>query len=183
MTKFYTCTGDEGFTGLLGEERIPKYHPRTEAIGNLDEATASLGVARAFSKDKYTQEILLNIQRDLYHLLAEVSATKENAQIFRKIDETHVGWIEKEIDTLGLSVKLPNEFIVPGDTVAGAFISVARTIVRRSERSIAYLVHENELENSSILQYLNRLSSLLFVLELFENSASGHDIPTLAKDK
>jgi cob(I)alamin adenosyltransferase len=77
---------------------------------------------------------------------------------------------------------MPKEFIIPGDTQAGAALDLARTIVRRAERLVAQLLHNLEIENSELLRYLNRLSSLCFVLELFENQAGGKDQPTLAKD-
>lgn len=181
MSNFYTTTGDDGFTGLLGEGRVPKYHPQTEAVGDLDEATAALGVARAQCKRTLSAQLILTIQRDLYHLMAEAAATKENAPRFRKINSERVQWLEQQTDQLASQISLPNEFIVPGDSVAGAAISLARAIVRRAERKIAFLLHQNIIENYEMLRFLNRLSSLLFVLELVENQAGGQDKPTLAK--
>ena len=74
MTKFYTTTGDDGFTSLLASGRVPKYHSRPEAVGTLDEASAALGAARAFCKAEPSGPLLLAAQRDLYHMMAEVSA-------------------------------------------------------------------------------------------------------------
>lgn len=182
MAKFYTRTGDDGFTGLLGESRVPKYHPRPEAVGTLDEASAALGAARAFCQSEKTSLILLEIQRDLYHIMAETSATPENAPQFRVIDEARVGWLEAQTDAIASMVVIPREFILPGDSQAGGLLSLARTIVRRAERRIAELLHTGELENLELLRYLNRLSSLCFVLELSENQVSGSASPTLAKD-
>jgi cob(I)alamin adenosyltransferase len=76
---------------------------------------------------------------------------------------------------------MPNEFILPGDTVASAALALARTVTRRAERRVVKLTHEGELQNITIMQYLNRLSSLLFVLEIYENQAAGNSAPTLAK--
>ena len=182
MSPFYTRGGDDGFTGLLGEGRVPKYHPRTEAVGVLDEATAALGVARAACQAPEVGPILLAVQRDLYGLMAEVAASPENAARFRKIDRARVSWLEKQTDSLGALVEMPKEFIVPGDSQAGAYLSLARTIVRRSERRLSELVHSGDVENPHILSYLNRLSSLCFVLELLENQAAGKASPTLAKE-
>lgn len=182
MTHFYTRTGDDGYTGLLGEGRVPKYHDRTEAVGAVDEATAALGLARAISQGTESGPILLTVQRDLYNLMAEVSATLENAPRFRTIDQNRVGWLESQIARLESMVPMPKEFILPGDSAAGGAMAVARTIVRRAERRVAYLLHEDEIENAELLRYLNRLSSLCFVLELYENRAAGSDTPTLAKD-
>jgi cob(I)alamin adenosyltransferase len=77
---------------------------------------------------------------------------------------------------------MPKEFIVPGDSQAGALLSVARTVIRRAERKVAELIHMGEVDNLELLRYLNRLSSLCFVLELLENQTSGKPNPTLAKD-
>ncbi len=181
MSRFYTRTGDDGFTGMLGEGRVPKYHPRTETVGSVDEANAALGVARAFCQSDGTAALLLEIQRDLYHLMAEIAATPENASRFRVIDAGRVAWLEKQVDTISQNVEMPNEFILPGDSTAGAMLALSRTIVRRAERRVSELVHSGDIENIQILRYLNRLSSLCFVLELIENQTAGKSKPTLAK--
>jgi cob(I)alamin adenosyltransferase len=180
MTHFFTRTGDDGYTGLLGEGRVPKYHPRTEAVGTVDEANAALGLARAVCQAEPSPAILLAAQRDLYGLMAEVSATPENAARFRAVDAGRVSWLEAQIDAVSAIVDIPNEFIVPGDSAAGATLDLARAIVRRAERQVAYLLHQQQLENPDLLRYLNRLSSLCFVLELLENQAAGKNAPTLA---
>jgi cob(I)alamin adenosyltransferase len=78
-------------TGLLGEGRLPKYAPRLEAVGALDEASAALGMARSVCLEPGNAAILLTVQRDLYDLMAETAATPENAARFRKIDAGRVG--------------------------------------------------------------------------------------------
>ena len=181
MTPFYTTTGDDGYTGLLGEGRVAKYSPRIEAVGDIDEATAALGVARSTAKSDQTKQLLIHAQRDLYALMGEVSATTENASRFRTIDKSKVNWLEEQTDAVSQSVNMPKEFIIAGDSPAGAALSLARTIVRRAERRVAQLLHLGEIENSELLTYLNRLSSLCFVLELLENHAAGFSDPTLAK--
>lgn len=181
MTKFYTQTGDDGYTGLLGEGRVPKYDARLEALGDLDEASAALGLARAGCMTPGMCEMLLTIQRDLYNLMSEIGATPENAARFRRIDSSRVTWLETEADTLSEQVQLPKGFILPGDSPGGAALALARTIVRRAERHVVRLMHANQIENQQLLRYLNRLSSLLFVLELWENQSSGKSTPTLAR--
>lgn len=181
MTRFFTTAGDDGYTGLLGEGRIAKYSPRLEAVGAIDEATAALGLARAGCQAAQSAPLLLQVQRDLYGLMAEVSATPENAASFRIIDDSKVSWLEQQVDALSAIVTVPREFIVPGDSAAGAALDLARTIVRRAERRVARLLHDAEIENTQLLRYLNRLSSLCFVLELLEYQAGGKDSPTLAK--
>jgi cob(I)alamin adenosyltransferase len=181
MTRYFSGSGDDGYTGILGEGRIPKHHPIAEAVGTLDEATAALGIARAISDSETIPGVLLKIQRDLYHLMAEVSASPENAGHFRKIDDKSVEWLEEQTEKYSAEISLPKDFIVPGDSLSGAYMALARTIVRRAERRVAELFHEGILENKQALRYLNRLSSLCFVLELIENQASGVNRSTLAK--
>jgi cob(I)alamin adenosyltransferase len=178
---FYTRTGDDGTTGLLGEGRVRKTHPRIEALGALDESTATLGLARAQAHDPRCERILLEVQRDLYKLMAEVAATPENADKFHFIDAARVDWIESQIEALAATVTMPHEFILPGDTLAGAALSLARAVIRRAERRVVELSDAQEISNPELGRYLNRLSSLCFVLELVENAAAGKDT-TLAKE-
>ena len=182
MSSFYTRSGDDGYTGLLGEGRVAKYHPRPEAIGTLDEATAALGVARAACQSEQHAALLLTVQRDLYNLMAEIAATAENAHLFRKIDVGRVTWLETQTDALSSQIELPKDFIMPGDSPAGAALALARTVVRRAERRVAQLSHDGTIENPELLRYLNRLSSLCFVLELHENRLWGKEKPTLARE-
>jgi cob(I)alamin adenosyltransferase len=182
MSPLYTRTGDDGTTGLLGEGRLPKYHPRLEALGALDEASAALGLARALCKASQTASILTEAQRDLYGLMAEVAATPENTQHFRTVDSRRVQWLESQADAVSATVPVPDEFILPGDSPAGAALALARTIVRRAERRVAELLDKGEVNNPVLLQYLNRLSSLCFGLELLENQKGGQKT-TLAKEK
>jgi len=181
MSPFYTRSGDDGQTGILGEGRLPKYHPRMETLGALDEASAAIGLARALARSERTGNLLPEIQRDLYALMTETAATPENAGRFQKLKEERLRWLEEQTDDIEATVQLPKEFILPGASVSGAALSLARTIVRRAERRMAELLDTGELDNPVLLQYLNRLSSLCFVLELHENQVAGHETH-LAKD-
>lgn len=181
MTRFYTKKGDDGYTSLLGRGRVPKYDRRIETVGAIDEANAAIALARILSKAPQTSAILIEVQHDLYQLMAEVAATPEDAAKFRKITVDKVAWLESHTDDLSARVTIPEEFIISGDSIAGAAIDLARTIVRRAERHIAHLLHLKKLENPELLHYMNRLSSLLFVLELVENQTAGIIYPTLAK--
>lgn len=174
MTRIYTQTGDEGNTGLLGESRVPKFDLRIEALGTLDEATAALGMARASANSPQISPLIIEIQRDLYKLMAEVGATPENAIKFRLIDKSRVEWLESQIDRISAEVEIPSEFILPGEIQSSAAMGLARTIIRRAERRIVELYHNGMLENLTLLAYLNRLSSLCFALELLENHQAGH---------
>lgn len=181
MSVFYTRKGDDGYTGLLGEGRVPKYDPRMTANGAIDESTAALGLARALSTAPQTTEILMQVQRNLYALMAEVASDVETAPRFRRIGEDHVAQLEAWTDQISRMVEMPREFILPGDTAAGAAMDVARTTVRRAERELAVLIHSGQVENVELLRYLNRLSSLCFALEMLENAVGGKPTPTLAK--
>jgi len=177
----YTRRGDDGTTGLLGEDRVSKDNPRIEALGALDEASAALGLARASCLASQTPPILREVQRDLYKLMAEVAATPGNAEKFKGIDATRVTWLEEQADAIHGIVTMPKEFILPGDTPSGAALSMARAVVRRAERRVTELFTLEELGNAELLRYLNRLSSLCFVLELLENQTSGRST-SLAKE-
>lgn len=182
MPPFYTRRGDDGFTGLLGEGRVPKYHPQAEAVGTVDEATAALGLARALSLSGDVQEIVRLVQQDLYHVMAELAATPETAGKFVSLAEDRLAWLEKHTERFGSLVESPKDFILPGDSLPAAAFALARTVVRRAERLVARLVHEGSVGRPDLLRYLNRLSSLCFVLELYENRLAGKDTPSLAKD-
>jgi len=176
---FYTRGGDKGYTDLLGG-RVPKYAPRPETLGAIDEATSSIGFARSLASSERTQSILIDVQRDLYLMMAELAFTPEVHQKRYHVTAEHVLRIEAETDALEADVPLPPHFILPGDSQGGAALDVARTIVRRSERLAVRLIHDGEVENEQLLAYLNRLSSLLFILARFEDQCAGVT-PTLAK--
>lgn len=180
--KLYTRAGDDGYTGLLGEGRVPKFSLQPEAYGAVDEASSALGVARAGARSEQTKLILLIAQRDLYHAMSELAATPETAARFRKIDSARVAWVEAQTDAITAQITLPKEFVVPGDSLAGAYLDLARTIARRAERVVARMRHEGLLRNDEIMRYFNRLSSLLFVLALHENALAGVSETTKAKE-
>lgn len=181
MSKFFSGRGDDGTTSLLGDERVPKFHRRPEAYGAIDEASAALGLARSLSVDAASQRAAAQAQRDLYGLMSEVAATPDNAEKFRSVGPERVEWVESQIEYFGKRVALPQEFIIGGDTRAGAAFDMARTVVRRAERRVVKLFHDGDVENASLVAYLNRLSSLCFVLALWENVQGGVDQPSLAK--
>jgi cob(I)alamin adenosyltransferase len=169
---FFTRKGDDGTTGWLGKGRIAKDDARIETVGTLDEASAALGVARASARDPRSAALVLEAQRDLYRLMAEVASPPENAGEFH-FDAGRVTWLEQQIERLGRGVEMPAEFIVPGDSPAEAAFALARTVVRRAERRVVGLSDHKLIQNPALQEYLNRLSSLLFVLELIENRAAG----------
>lgn len=181
-SRFYTGRGDDGYTGLLGPERVPKYDLRPEAYGTVDEAQAAIGLARASGCSPHTDKILLAIQRDLYTLMAELAAAGDEDSVFAgRVTAKHLSQLEDWIAQIEKGVKMPREFVVPGDSQPGAALHLARTVVRRAERHAVRLDHEGVLANHLVLRYLNRLSSLLYVLALAEDQAATGQEGTRAK--
>lgn len=181
MPSFYSGQGDDGYTNLLGEGRVPKYDPRPETFGTVDEASAALGLARALAKTEDGRRLTMELQRDLYHVMSELAATDGNAVLFTTVDRPRLEWLEANIERIGKVVSMPKDFVLGGDSSAGSAFDLARTVIRRAERLVARLAHEGVLTNSVVLPYLNRLSSLCFLLSLLETHAAGIERPSLAK--
>jgi cob(I)alamin adenosyltransferase len=168
VARVTTRTGDEGYTSLLGEGRVAKYHRRPETYGTVDEATSAIGVARAHLQDARMAEELYEIQRDLYVLMAELATPAENYEkVDFKIRAEAVGRLDRWSEDLKGRVEIGKEFVMPGGSVPGSFLDLARTIVRRAERQVARLYHDGDVRNVYALQYLNRLSDYLFILARF----------------
>jgi cob(I)alamin adenosyltransferase len=181
-SQFYTRRGDDGTTGLLGPERVPKYDLRPEAYGTVDEAQAAIGLARASGCTPRTAEILLAVQRDLYALMSELAAAGDaDSPLAGSITIAHVDQLESWIAGVEGQAEMPREFVVPGDSHSGAALHLARTVVRRAERRAVRLADAGLLDNGSLLQYVNRLSSLLFALACYEDQAATHHAPTRVK--
>ncbi|MCL4247060.1 MAG: cob(I)yrinic acid a,c-diamide adenosyltransferase [Anaerolineae bacterium] len=171
--KIYTRTGDDGTTALFSGGRVPKYHPRVEAYGTVDEMNSVLGVARALKPSPDTEAYLTHVQSQLFHLGADLATMLDsnNARAIR-ITETQVRWLEESIDALTAQLPPLAAFILPGGTPAAAQIHIARTICRRVERLVAQLAGQ-EAVNANLLPYLNRLSDFLFTLARWENHHAG----------
>ena len=179
--RLFTGKGDQGTTDLLGE-RVAKDDPRIATLGTLDETSAALGLARALAGVERSRALLVEVQRDLYRVMAELAFTDELRPAGLTLGEDRVRGIEEAIDALTAEVPLAPEFILPGDSVPGAALDVARTVARRAEREAVALAHAGHLGNAQILRYLNRLSSLLFILARFEDREAGV-APLKAKER
>jgi cob(I)alamin adenosyltransferase len=174
MAKVTTGTGDTGYTGLLGEQRVPKYDPRPETLGTVDEATSALGLARATTQDQNVKAIIYQVQQELYLLMGELATTPENyAKMGLRMTTEHVKRLEEVEDTLKHEVEIPNKFIIPGDTPDGAALDLARTIIRRAERMAVKLLHDGVIQNTEVVRYLNRLSDLIFILARYREVKSS----------
>jgi len=166
--RIYTRKGDDGTTGLLfGGARVSKADLRTDACGTTDEAVSALGMARAALADPPLTGLMLKLQRELFVVGAELATHVDKRS--RLVDGTSrvtaemVTWLEGEIDAIEAEHEMPVEFVIPGETLAGAALDVARTTVRRAERRAVALAATGGLPDSHVLPYLNRLADLLFV--------------------
>ena len=111
----------------------------------------------------------------------KLASTPETVDRFRCLGAEHVAWLESQTDALAAEIQLPGEFIVPGDSQPGATLDVARTVVRRAERLVVKLMHDGLATNPQIVRYINRLSSLLFVMARYEDALAGVGKATLAR--
>src|SRR5215469_2971176 len=115
MAKVTTGTGDTGYTGLLGDERVPKYDPRPETFGTVDEATSALGLARAICKDERARAVILHIQQDLYLLMGELATPAANQAAMEAagvhVTPEHIAWLEETEEALKSEVAIPNKFV------------------------------------------------------------------------
>ena len=143
MAKVTTGTGDTGYTGLLGEQRVPKYDPRPDTFGTVDEATSALGLARALTSDTKVKQIIFQVQQELYYLMGELATPPENYEkMGLRMTPEHVQRLEQVENTLKEEVEIPNKFIIPGDTpvipdrvsYAGCDMDLKRTIEYRYHR-------------------------------------------------
>jgi cob(I)alamin adenosyltransferase len=173
--RIYTKTGDTGDTGLFGGGRVGKDHARVAAYGDVDELNAALGVACSQSPD-FATALLEQIQRDLFAIGAELAAP-EPAKLAKTlaghpIGEPDVTRLERAIDAHEEALPPLREFILPGGAPKAAALHLARTVCRRAERAVVALGRDAQV-SPFILQYLNRLSDLLFVLARAANAQSG----------
>jgi cob(I)alamin adenosyltransferase len=149
----------------------------------VDEAQAAIGLARASGCTPQTEAILLAIQRDLHTLMAELAAAGDDDSPFAGgVTSGHLEQLEGWLGRLEVQVKMSKEFVVPGDSRVGAALHLARTVVRRAERRAVRLMHDGILANHLVVRYLNRLSSLLYVLALAEDQEATGRGATLVKE-
>jgi cob(I)alamin adenosyltransferase len=174
VVKIYTRTGDRGETALLGGTRVSKAAPRVAAYGEVDELNAWLGLVRAGADDDQLKDMIEQIQRDLFAVGSRLSDPV--GKVTNRVEKTSVGATEVErlegwIDLLETEVPPLRRFILAGGSLDGASLHVARTVCRRAERAIVGL-GADQVE-PDILEYLNRLSDLLFVMARTANHRHG----------
>jgi len=169
----YTRRGDGGETGLFSGERVRKDALRIEAYGTVDELSSTIGHARSLTEDRQVDEVLERIQRDLFVVGAELATCPGKERSLRvHVNDAMVEDLEREIDSLDAELSPLSTFILPCGVTAATALHVARGVARRAERRVVTLAKKEKL-NPQILAYLNRLSSLLFVLARIVNKRSG----------
>jgi cob(I)alamin adenosyltransferase len=171
-----TRSGDNGETGLMYGKRVPKDHPRVEAYGTIDELNAALGMARATASDPWIKEQLLFTQKDLVAIMGELAVAEED--ITRYLAADYPKLLPEMLERLDLTVKKIEDqsmhfegWATPGETVHAAALDVARTVCRRSERQVYRLQRETPVIRNLILQYLNRLSDVLWLMARREENS------------
>ena len=169
--KIYTKTGDDGNTGLQGNFRIAKSHPRIMAYGTVDEANAAIGVILTNVLDDDVSQLLSQIQNDLFLLGSDLSNQNLN-DLKNRVSLEMIEKLEKSIDLFELELSPLTNFILPGGNLAAAQTHQVRTIVRRAETLVVKLSDKDEI-NSNCIKYLNRLSDLMFVLGRLINKRKG----------
>lgn len=159
LSKIYTRTGDDGTTGLGDGSRVPKTHSRIEAYGTVDEANSALGMVLAIAGlPANVITCLTGLQHELFDLGGELSVPGHHA-----ITAEHVTRLERQLDEFNAPLPPLKEFILPGGGPAAAACHLARSIARRAERN-TWALAQTETVAPEVLQYLNRLSDLLFVV-------------------
>jgi cob(I)alamin adenosyltransferase len=175
MVKIYTRKGDDGTTGLFDGTRVPKDHPRCAAYGEVDELHAALGVARAFVEDREIAAALLEIQKDLMAIGAQLADPRyESRKVKPKtvITEEKITAFERMMDRWEPDLPPLKGFILRGGAKGAAFLHLACTVCRRAERHAVALSRGIKVA-PIVLKYINRLSDLLFVLARVENKRGG----------
>lgn len=171
--KIYTRTGDDGTTSLFSGGRVSKHHLRVEGYGTVDELNAVLGVARTLNAMPGTDARLAAVQRELFHLGADLATPLDAAsKHVVRVKAQAVSRLEIDIDAMTAELPPITNFVLPGGTRAGAMIHVGRTVCRRAERLVVQLA-EQEPIGDHVLPYLNRLSDYLFTLARWENITAG----------
>ena len=171
LTKIATRTGDDGTTGLADGSRLTKAAPRVEAMGTVDELNSAIGLLLTEDMPSTLRDCLENVQHDLFDLGGELSVPGHAI-----MSESHCLRLDEALETFNAQLPPLKEFILPGGTRAAACAHLARTACRRAERALVAL-HAEHPQSPSLLQYLNRLSDLLFVLARVLNRHGGrHDV-------
>ncbi len=167
MAKIYTKGGDNGTTQFLSGKRVPKYHIRVEAYGNIDELTSFVGLLRSFELSVNIKSQLLEIQQVLFNISGLLACDQgKHLKILTKVSNDNIKLIEQSIDKMTEKLEPLRKFILPGGIQEVAVAHICRTIARRAERSIVKLADVENIEQNIII-YINRLSDYFFTLSRY----------------
>jgi cob(I)alamin adenosyltransferase len=174
ITRVYTRTGDDGTTGLAGNQRLPKDSARIESYGTVDELSSTLGAALAWGLDRRLETALKRIQNELFHLGSDLCVREEDKVHLKVpvIEDRHVRALEDLLDELTAELGPLANFILPGGSPGAAQLHVARTVCRRAARHLVTLSRQEAI-GAHVLPYVNRLSDALFVMARYENLKKG----------
>ncbi len=182
LNKIYTRTGDDGTTALGTGQRVRKDSLRVSAYGTVDETNAAIGMARMHLAGGHPglDAKLGRIQNDLFDLGADLCVPPDKAKAGRetlRVTPEQVQRLEDEIDELNAELKPLRSFVLPGGSSGAATLHLARTVCRRAERLMVELAADpHEAINDVVLQYMNRLSDLLFVASRYANDRGAGDV-------
>ncbi len=162
-----TRGGDRGESSLYNGERRRKDDLIFHALGDVDEGSVCIGLARAYTVDSRTREELFAAQQVLFKVGAEIatpSGDPLHSQI-KQVEQSDIDRLERSQRALMARVDIGSEFVTPGDTILGAHMDHARAVIRRAERTVVQCIRDRQMFDLSLAQnYLNRLSDYLFVL-------------------
>jgi cob(I)alamin adenosyltransferase len=167
LSKIYTRTGDKGTTGLGDGSRVAKDDLRVQAMGDVDELNSVIGIMLTEPISVAIHSALTRIQHDLFDLGGELCMPG-----YTMVKVERVTALEQTLDAWNDTLAPLKEFILPGGSRAAAYCHLARTVCRRAERTMHSLNAQSQLTEVS-LQYINRLSDLLFVLCRILNQEAG----------
>lgn len=181
MTKVYTKTGDKGTTGLFGGTRIGKDSLRVETYGSIDTANASIGVARSHIHNKTYHDLLKTCQLQLFEIAALIASDEKGLELLNSsIGKKDVEYLEASIDILSQDLSERNYFSVPGKSKQSSFLHQARVDVRQAERRLIALSHQEKVAEI-LIQYMNRLSDLMYTLSRVVDEVHQINDPVEAK--
>ena len=171
--RIYTRTGDDGNTGLYGGGRVSKDDVRIEAYGTVDELNAALGIVRKPDLPAEVDEVLQAVQNELFSLGAELATPQPDEHGTQLVDQEKIKQLETYIDRFDGSLPPLTQFILPSGSQAASALHLARCICRRAERRVVTLNGQNTHVSPLVVEYLNRLGDLLFVLTRVVNARQG----------
>jgi cob(I)alamin adenosyltransferase len=171
INRVYTGRGDEGATSLVGGQKVPKFDPRIDTYGTIDELNCFVGLARCSlaeatldeQKRAHLDAALVRVQHQLFNLGSILATLPEDVHPRQpRIVASDIEWLEAEMDAATEQLEPLRSFVLPGGCRLNAELHVCRTVCRRAERLVVALAADVAVDHDSLV-YLNRLSDAFFV--------------------